>query len=195
MGQSQGRNIVVNYFSPESSPEYEMTDYGENTGLFLKDIYVPPEVLSLILSFVDNKTLIKSTRVCKLWNEIIKEHVWKIKAERKFNRKLRKFPNLTYQMMCIKDPFNKNLIKNPCGAKKFDHWHLLRNMGHKFLVEDIPVYCDPVPDDVKSIHGSESCFATSFGQCMKRQTINLVASGLVETFLDEVQPPIYVADW
>jgi len=40
-----------------------------------------------------------------------------------------------------------------------------------------------------------SCFATSYGSCVKEQCINLLEEGLTERYLDEVQPDITVKEY
>ena len=51
-------------------------------------IVIPPEMLGLILSYVDIPTLRwNCRRVCQSWKSIINESVWKIIAERNFNRR------------------------------------------------------------------------------------------------------------
>lgn len=107
MGQNKS---LLKRNHPDSKVEYV-----ENNGLLLQRTFIPPELLLLILSHLDNKTLARSTRVCIAWKEIIYEYVWKLKAERKYKQKLNKYPYIVYQMICVNDPFNHNLVKNPCG--------------------------------------------------------------------------------
>lgn len=196
MGQILSQNILSIFFTKENATEESsaIEDYGENTGLFLNGIFIPPEILTLILSHLDAKTLINSTKVCKSWNEMIIENVWKLKAERLCNHKLPKYPAQTYQQMCIKEPFNKNLIKNPCGGEWMSFWDILENGGDKFTVENIAEQFKCVLNEIIET-GDESCFATSYGQGMKQQIVDIIEEGLPEEYLDQFQPPIYIADW
>ena len=46
-----------------------------------------------------------------------------------------------------------------------------------------------------NISGSVGCWATSFGQCMKVQEIDLIDRGCSPKILDNVRPDICVSEW
>ncbi|GLV43988.1 hypothetical protein CBL_12716 [Carabus blaptoides fortunei] len=51
-------------------------------GLVFNDIPVPEEIIMLILSYTDTKTLLSCKLVCKEWNTLIcSTHFWRTKLE------------------------------------------------------------------------------------------------------------------
>lgn len=83
-------------------------------------------------------------------------------------------------------PFNRNLIKNPCGEDGFNNWIKLDG-GHGWAIENHHSELPEAP--------SEKCFVSSFGWCVKKQTVNLLKEGLSREFLDSQQPDICICDW
>lgn len=87
-------------------------------GYILHDKYIPEEIILLILSYVDPKSVLHNCRrVCKLWCNIIDRDVWRLKCERKKIdiRKPNDLPWFVYFFLCTKEFLNRNLIKNACG--------------------------------------------------------------------------------
>lgn len=180
-------------------------------GLIFSNKYcIPPKILSLILSNVDVKTLYKHcTLVCKLWNEFIKDFVWKLKCEQEILNKQqlqllrqKQCPYKVYQMICVfKKSFYTNFIQNPCGVNAFNNWLMDRNGGDHFIIEDCTLldkdFCE-VQEEMVSRNVTK-CFTTSYGACSKLQVIDLYkhcgGSGVTQQFIDEYQPPIYVSEW
>jgi len=115
---------LVGLFKPRSCPESDSMageDIDPNNGLILSGIYLPEEVLSLVLSNLDPKSIIKCRRVCKRWKDIADGPVWHDKAlkevpgvNRAFLRH-HKLSWLDFYWICLKKPFHKNCIVNPCG--------------------------------------------------------------------------------
>lgn len=103
----------------------------EDNGLILNSYFVPPEILTHILYFIDPNDLIYNCRfVCKNWNEIIiNGDVWKLKILTSNFRSFSKFSDsertrlkLPWHVLyhiCSKDPFEKNLLLNNCGQSKY----------------------------------------------------------------------------
>ena len=46
-----------------------------------------------------------------------------------------------------------------------------------------------------SISESKNCFATSYGACVKEQTIDLVEEGVSVKVLDTMKPDIDISEW
>lgn len=104
-------------------------------GLLFQSHYIPEEVVALILSYVDTKSLVfRCRRVCKLWKYLIDEDVWKIRLRTATQRSLSKlslkekmnlkFPWYVYYSIFDSDPFEKNLLKNHCGQGKQYSYYL-----------------------------------------------------------------------
>ncbi|XP_044730083.1 F-box only protein 6-like isoform X1 [Chrysoperla carnea] len=180
-----------------------MKDDINNGLLFINEYFIPPEILSLILSNVDVKNLYKHcTLVCKLWNDIIKSCVWKLKCDRQLLKtdhsqlfRQKQHPHYVYQALCVfKQSFYTNLIQNACGLDGFNHWIIDKNGGHRFIIED----CILVDTNFREINDEtvSKCFVTSYRQCSKLQMIDLCGrGGVTQQFIDEYQPPIYVSEW
>lgn len=112
-------NQVLNSQSAEESD-----GLGDN-GLMLNDVYLPIELIQRIMCHADEKTLLCCQLVCKRWNEIILDYVWRKKAEIKTGYK---FPSDTvlewkdFYLICKKNLFGRNLLKNHSGENGFKHW-------------------------------------------------------------------------
>ncbi|XP_061074797.1 F-box only protein 6-like [Conger conger] len=83
-----------------------------------------------------------------------------------------------------------NLIKNPCGQENMAFWAITANGGDKWRVDDIsfPGRNDFLPEVMTKT------FVTSFGMCLKKQVVDLLAAGFLPDALD-AQPPVTVKDW
>lgn len=92
----------------------------------------PLELQAHILSFVHPHDLVHNCRlVCKNWNQLITDNgsdVWKREIQHSNSKSLSQFNNIQrirlnfpwyvcYQI-CLKDPFEKNLLRNNCGHCK-----------------------------------------------------------------------------
>lgn len=182
-----------------------------NNGLLFNNQYnIPPEILPMILVNVDTKTLHKHcTLVCKQWNIIIKEYVWKLKCEQELKSddnylhklkliKQNQYPYIVYQTISVfKKSFYKNLIKNPCGMNGLKYWVIDRNDENSFRIEDIQSFDNnicTINDEMKA-NKITRCFTSSF-ESSKIQIIDLYKeTGLSQRFIDEYQPPIYISEW
>nr|CAD7261800.1 unnamed protein product [Timema shepardi] len=181
-----------------SKPAINMSSDGE-IGYFIKGIPFPEEVLIILLSHVDHKTLLNCRQVCKLWRELVDGSVWKEKFRREGRSyhsfraiaSSRKLPWYAYYWIFHKDPFGRNLIKNGCGQNKFSHWTIHSNGGNKWDVERTPLGCEPVPSEV----GADSCFVTSYQLCSKQQLVDLRVEGVPPQIMDELKPCITVSEW
>ncbi|XP_013398444.1 F-box only protein 17-like [Lingula anatina] len=43
--------------------------------------------------------------------------------------------------------------------------------------------------------GYETCWATSYGWCVKHQLIDLLKEGCTGAVLDQIKPDIYISEW
>ncbi|XP_072285849.1 F-box only protein 27-like isoform X2 [Pyxicephalus adspersus] len=153
---------------------------------------LPDEVLLLILSFVPAKDLVLHCRcVSHRWKYLIDSPtIWRMKCERMNSTDILRMADMCHsipwQRLCIKEPFSRNLVCNPCGTEQLQHW-TYNNEGDGWAVEN----------NDSEIEGAESqtCFVTSFHWCEKYQIIDLVKEGLWEHFLDVHQPAICISDW
>ncbi|XP_075692398.1 F-box only protein 27-like [Rhinoderma darwinii] len=152
----------------------------------------PDEILLVILSFVPARDLlVHCRRVSQRWKHLVDSpSLWRIKCEREQRRDILLAADFCHgffwQRVCLKAPFSRNLLRNPCGTEQLNHWSVVHG-GDGWKVED----------NYSSVQDAESqtCFVTSFSWCAKSQTIDLIKEGLWEHFLDVHQPVICISDW
>lgn len=175
--------------------QFMETDESDN-GLFLSNIYIPEEVLLHILSYIEPRNLLKYSLVCKQWNSIIKSYsLWSSIYKRRYNRKPKKLPWYLYYCHLSTNYFDVNLLRNGNGEDGFNHWVIKEDGGDKFIVEDPPIGADPLNIDIPEFHNKTSCFATSYGNSVKIQTIQLGQSNLFRYILNNYKPHIYLSEW
>lgn len=174
----------------------------ENNGLMLNLCFIPEEIVAFILSFLDAKTLVSSCRlVCKQWQTIIDDLVWKIKIRNAKIECLKKLHSLRLKLswqesflIFSKQPFGRNLLQNNCGQLQFQHWEIMDGGSLGWSVESTPAGANPLPD-VEDFESNRCCFATSYSLCEKNQLINLQKCGIPDIIMDEVQPAIRISEW
>ncbi|XP_033223607.1 F-box only protein 6-like [Belonocnema kinseyi] len=179
----------------EISEERVPYDENDDNGLILNNHYIPEEVLANILRYVHYKTLAKCMLVCKRWNELIQSYVWRKKSKAILGQLLpadEKIHWSLYYIICKDNsPFGRNLIKNHSGSEGLKkHWKILRNDGDKWAVEEPPLGVPPLPETEPLFAERQTCFVTSYVNCCKMQTVDLLAEGLTSQILDNLQPPI-----
>lgn len=80
---------------------------------------LPETVLVHILSFVDGKDLLlKCSLVCQTWKRLIdSQTLWRTKCERAgfYSTDLLPSPPDDFKKYFFQNPYNRNLIKNPCA--------------------------------------------------------------------------------
>ncbi|XP_018432425.1 PREDICTED: F-box only protein 27-like [Nanorana parkeri] len=153
---------------------------------------LPDDVLLLILSHVPARDLVLHCRgVSSRWKYLVDlPTIWRRKFEHMNRTDILRAAdmcrNIPWQRIHVKQPFSRNLVLNPCGTEKLQHWNV-KNGGDGWAVENN--YC--------ALEGAESqtCFVTSYAWCEKHQVIDLVKEGLWEHFLDVHQPAICISDW
>lgn len=167
----------------------------EDNGLILSGTLLPEEVVINILSYVDQKSILKCLLVCKKWHEIVTSpHMWRLKCERINKKCKKKLPWYAYYVLFCDDFFDKNLLLNNCGEMEFKHWHIKSNGGARFIVENPPVGANPVPDEPE-FKNKTMCFATSYQNCSKFQIITFKNKILHRKIFDELRPTILVSEW
>lgn len=166
-----------------------------DNGLILNDKLLAVELIQRILCYVDEKTLLNCQLVCKCWNEIIVDYVWRKKAEIKTSCKIPPdtvLKSKDFYLICTKNLFDRNLVKNHSGAEKFKYWEITQNHGHRWVTECPPTGAPQLPTEPE-FENKQHCFATSFSQCTKHYTIDLMKEGFSLNILDQMQPPIEVS--
>lgn len=177
-----------------SSFTEESIDLSDN-GLILNEKLIPVELIQRILCYVDGSTLLKCQFVCKRWNEIIMDYVWRRKAEIKTGYKIPTKTGLKskdFYSICTNDLFGRNLVKNHSGEKRFEHWRINMNRGDRWHIECPPSGAPPLPKEFE-FEDEQCCFATSYMECCKQYTIDLIEEGFTANILDHFQPPIVVS--
>ncbi|XP_015520933.1 F-box only protein 44 isoform X1 [Neodiprion lecontei] len=174
-------------------------DENSDNGLVLTDRYLPEELLSEILFHVDHKTLLNCQLVCKRWQLILQNYVWRKKAEAVIGQHLdinEETSWLLYYNICSKKFLEKNLIKNHSGKNgPRKHWKVITENGDNWGVECPPIGAPPLPISEPIFEGKQHCFVTSYYNCSKQQTIDLIAEGVPPQLLEIFQPPIVVSEW
>lgn len=207
---------------PSKSENRIACDDGDLNGFYFGSQFLAEELVSHILSLGDVETIKICRLVCKRWCLLISNrYFWKMKvlAESKH------WPNipLTESMPCTfyisiyqHQPFERNLIKNPCGKgftpwwkffsssfliylpilDSFQHWDILSNGGDEFAIEQPPSGSDKIPHEANMENDmDDSCFVSSYHSCSKEQIINLRQLGLTQEVMDEYKPCITFTDW
>lgn len=159
---------------------------------------LPEQLVECILSFVPAECLVRDCPfVCEQFRRIVDSNAfWKMKCERDGkvipSFQLDPLPKRYYRMIYLENPYGRNLLRNSqgdCREGEFAHWEVTTEMGDGWRVESFPVGADSLPLE------SQSCFATSFGPCIKEQVIDLVREGVACEILDTFKPPIEISEW
>ena len=170
-------------------------------GFILQGKRIPTEIIIEILSYIDYESLRNSQLVCKRWWILMQSYVWRKKAQMIMGCSLQSIKDIHWSVfytICSKKPFNRNLLKNHSGEHGVNkHWETFVNGvftegGNEWMVENPPVGVPALPDTEPIFQGKSYCFATSYYDCTKQQTIELATEGLSSVLLDKLQPPIMV---
>ncbi|XP_076750914.1 F-box only protein 6 [Xylocopa sonorina] len=189
MGQSHDSSMNIRVMFDEKS---------EN-GLIVGGKYLPEELLAEIFCYVDYTSLLNCQLVCTRWKILIRNYVWRKKAEIALGRSLlfdKVVPWDAYYLICKKRPFERNLVKNHSGEYGTQkYWKILSDGGNRWKVENPPVGVPPLPSNEHVFEGKQFCFVTSYNICTKVQVIDLEKEGLTLYVLNNLQPPIVVSEW
>ncbi|XP_042872993.1 F-box only protein 27-like isoform X2 [Penaeus japonicus] len=184
----------------------EIEDIPEDNGARFRGKVVPEEILCIIFSFVPAKDLLHSvTLVCKYWHDILTQyHFWfrKLEVERialsdETKEKLLSLDDERSALYILQGlasrylPFNRNLIKNPCGADGLKYWKCQHNRN-MITVESEPIGSDPIPEEAGL--PTQHCFVTSYMISCRTQTFNLKKLGITPVVMDLMKLKIYVCE-
>lgn len=168
----------------------------EVNGLYFGKIYLPEEVVTLILSYIGPQHILNATLVCKRWCNIIKStRFWTHIYQQKLGKQPEKLPWYVFYCYFSQNLLDHNLLQNGNGQEGFKYWELLENGGNGFIIEQTPCGADPLPAGIPEFHGHTSCFATSYARCTKRQAIYLFNSKLLLYIVNKFKPDIYISEW
>lgn len=165
-----------------------------DNGLILNDTLVPVELIQRILCYVDANTLLRCQLVCKRWNEIIVDYVWRKKAEIITGCKIPMdsvLKSSDFFAISANRLFNRNFIKNHSGEESFKHWQITHNKGNRWAIECPPIGAPSLPPEPE-FENKQHCFVTSFGECCKNYLVDLIKEGFTVTVLDNLRPSIEV---
>lgn len=155
--------------------------------------HVPEGVLLEILCSVPAPDLIRCCRaVCALWRDVIDSPaLWKTKCQRDgfVSKRNRRNPP-DWRSLYFLYLRRRNLLRNPSAAEDFKYWEKKEDGGEGWKVEILPgAHGRPFPDEK-----IKKYFVTSYGLCLKSQTIDLKQEGYPEEFMDILQPSIVIKD-
>ncbi|KAF7993029.1 hypothetical protein HCN44_005810 [Aphidius gifuensis] len=171
----------------------------DNNGLLMSDKYIPEEVISQILiQYVDYKSLVNCQVVCKHWNNLIQDYIWRRKSELIVGQSLCLITDMSwivYYQICHKKPFNRNLIKNYSGKDNLDDWLFICQGREGWTVEKPPISgVLEIPKEAQ-FDDKQCCFVTASHNSVKRQVIHLDNTGLSSEFFDNYHPLIEIGEW
>ncbi|KAK0169939.1 hypothetical protein PV328_010564 [Microctonus aethiopoides] len=186
---------MLTYNRNNDSPRVPHEENGDN-GLVMCDKYIPEELIIEILCYVDYKSLLNCQLVCKRWQNLLQDYVWRKKTEISIGHSLQSvkiMPWNVYYKICKRKPIGTNLLKNNSGQNNFSHWIVNQQGGDHWKVENPPEGVPPLPE-IPIFEGNNCCFVTSYSICSKKQIINLTDEDL-SFILDGLQPSIVVGEW
>lgn len=184
LGDSVDCEAEMSSISVEDFKFHSAFESDSLNGLYLRNQYLPEEIIWNILSFVPPEKLLSLTLVCKKWCNIIKsDHFWMDLYNRFYTNKAKQLPWYVYYSFFTTKNF-KNLLKNTNGEEKFKHWKIIKNFGDEFRIENPPEGADKLPSNVQDFNGKTSCFATSFYECNKIQVTEIKLFSQVFSFIN-----------
>ena len=195
-----------------------------DSSFVVKDFQIqnfPDEVLQEIFLRLPADYLCKTiVHVCKRWRNVVEnEHFW-IQKSIQDKKLIDRIINILHsnnifkaKHLYFKNPFERNLIQNPCGNNGFRYWCLgynridfsqqicrdeVLNYNEKFerrsdqneisnlwLIESIPAGSKPLDNKNK-------VFTTSYTQAVKYQIIDLEAVGLNHEIIEKIVPTVQI---
>lgn len=163
-------------------------------GLGLCDVLPDELICDLMCFYLDEKALNECQQVCKRWNLLLKEYVWRRKAELCLQRKCPHSDLLTwreYRAIFMYDLFDRNLVQNHSGENGLEaNWEEWIHGGHSWNIECPPVGAPSLP--IETGFNEDRCFVTSYDTCSKCYTVDLIGNHFMPAILDDLQPPIEV---
>lgn len=171
-------------------------DADSNNGMILCGHFIPEELLTKILLCMDAKSLLNGQRVCKCWNMLINDFVWRKKAEMKYSYKFSQNYQLYWQdyyLIYSRNLFRRNLLKNHSGGEGLEgeYWRYNNSPRCRWIIECPPVGVPALPNEPE-FENKQHSYVTSYTSISKDQIIDLLNEGFSENILDHIQPPIEV---
>uniref|UniRef100_F1KZN4 F-box only protein 6 n=1 Tax=Ascaris suum TaxID=6253 RepID=F1KZN4_ASCSU len=170
---------------------------GENEDIMVNGEPIAPQILAEVFLRIDNSVTVGyiCPLVCRRWHNVLSAAGFWIDYMRRRSRiipppALRSEQLLNMKKVCLKQPFERNLIGNPSGEKNFDGWTIRENGGNRIIIENPPLGCATKLDDDIAV-----CFATSFGWGKMCYVVDLWKEGIEPAFLDAYRPPITVSEY
>lgn len=170
--------------------------------------YLPVEVWTNILGFVDPRTLVFNCRlVCKSWKEIVESsEVWKLQILRNkigngIDHSVSSKAHLTYPWyICYglcKNVFGKNIFPTYPAEGQPTYWRDEKSSSGGRIYTAPITSCllgfSPIPEELIDEEVS-SCFVSTVGVCSIDHIIDLYKHGFTRKIM-EFRPPIVVSEW
>lgn len=154
----------------------------------------PDPLLIRTLALVPAEDLVVVCRlVCHQWKDVVDaDAVWEMKCQQEgFQASDPEIEPGNWKTCYFLNKRKRNLLKNPSGEEEFEFWTIEDEGGDCWKIETLPGDNGvEFPSD-----GVQKYFATSYENCSKSQTIDLLAEGFWEELMDNSQPKIVVEDW
>ena len=154
-----------------------------------EELCFPEEVLAEMFLHFDNKTLLSCHLVCKQWDVLIKDYVWRKKAEYVTRQEWpvdKEIPWTYYYYLCDNRPFGKNLTNYKEAVLNENPYVTIFEFQKG---DDIPVSIIPFPND-DTFQGT--CVITRERTYDNHFAIDLLKEGFTEHILDKLQPIVTV---
>ena len=168
---------------------------------------LPDDVIVVILSFCSIEFLMKrACLVSKKWRDFIdSQTLWKLKC---IQQGVAIPPGLPmqyrdYQLLCLKNAFGRNLLRNWDASEEFSFWRCYYNRKRRALhaatgikVEESTWKESNGCQALSELNiGTTRCWATSCIMVTLSQKVDLIDQGLTPAILDHIQPVIHVSVW
>ncbi|XP_013866371.1 F-box only protein 6 [Austrofundulus limnaeus] len=151
---------------------------------------LPLDILEeIFLNLPAHRVVCVCRLVCHQWKEVAdRESFWRERCRREgyHVHDASKLP-IGWRLFYFLCKRRRNLLKNPRGEDEFRGWTILQNGGDRWKIEE--------PMEAHPNEAVRKNFVTSYGMCMKSQTVDLEKEGYNPDFMDYFQPPIRISDW
>lgn len=176
-----------------------MSSYDAPAGTPLDPVTsLPNEVVFKIFSYLSGYDLIHHCKlVSKKWRGIIDDpYMWQSMSNIDISRLCELDFKIDWPKFYMKVICRDNLLNNFDQNHKLSlsTWTIIENRGDGWCVEDGWIKSEEELL-IKENGGSRSNYATSYGNCSRRQIIDLVDLGVHPEVLDKLQPTIEVSEW
>lgn len=172
--------------------EFKPDDDFHNGFIFGK-CYLPEDIICHILSFLNAKTLLKLSQVCKSWHKIVRSHsVWMMLYKKLYNKRPKKLPWFVYYSLFTQNFFDTNLLKNGDATQGLKYWDL-NHSNPGYLIERVPVAYNNLPQCIS--HCFTTYIHTNVPRCSKSQKVHLANGLFADIILDYYKPHINISEY